>query len=60
MVYVYEYSTYNSHYKVFVNLQLLTWTLSEVKAACCLVKFVLSRLLQDGAGSRLHFLHSFN
>jgi len=34
--------------------------LSEVKAACRLIKFVFSRLLQDGAGSRLHFLHSFN
>jgi len=40
--------------------QFLTWTLSKVKAACRLAKFVFSRLLQDGAGNRLHFTHSFN
>jgi len=47
-------STHNSHHKVLVNLQA-----SKVKAECRLVKFVFT-LLQDGAGSRLHFLHSFN
>jgi len=42
--------------KVLVNLQ----ASNIVKAAFRLVKIVFSRLLQDGAGSRLHFLHSFN
>ena len=32
----------------------------HLTATCRLVKFVFSFLLQDGAGSRLHFLHSFN
>jgi len=40
--------------------RLVTWTFSKVKAVCRLVKFLLSRLLQDSAGSRLHFLHSFS
>jgi len=36
--------------------------MDALKSKICvpLVKFVFSRLLQDGAGSRLHFLHSFN
>ena len=41
-------------------LQCRAVTLSKVKVACRLVKIVFSRLLQDGAGSHLHFPHSFN
>jgi len=56
----YEYSTINSHHKVLVNLQASNVDALKTKAACHLVKIVFSHLLQDGAGSRLHFLHSFN
>jgi len=57
---LYLYLTYNSHNKVIGNLQALTRTVSKVTAACRLVKFVFSLVLQSGAGSRLHFLHSFD
>jgi len=52
-------STYNSHHKVLINLQVSNMDALKSKAACRLVKFVFT-WLQDGAGSRLHFLHSFN
>jgi len=60
MVHHYEYSTIYSHHKVLVNLQ--ASNMDAVKSNSCvrLVKIVFSRLLQHGAGSRLHFLHSFN
>jgi len=60
MVHHYEYSTINSHHKVLVNLHASNTDALKVKAACRLVKIVFSRLLHDGAGSRLHFLNSFN
>jgi len=60
MVHHYEYSTINNHHKVLVNLQ--ASNMDAVKSNSC-VPFsqnCVSRLLQYGAGNRLHFLHSFN
>jgi len=36
MEYYYEYSTYNSHHKVLINLQALTQTLSKTKTMACI------------------------
>ena len=59
MEYHCEYSTYNSHHKVLVNLQA-----SNMDALKSCVLFsqmcVFAFVAIDGAGSRLHFLHSFN
>jgi len=57
MVQHYEYSTINSHHKVLVNLQ--ASNMDALKSKSC-VTIVFSRLLHDIAGSRLHFLNSFN
>jgi len=42
MEYHYEYSTYNSHHKVLVNLQASNMDALKVKAVCRLVKLVFS------------------
>jgi len=52
-------STYNSHHKVLVNLRASNMDALKSKSCVPFSQFVFT-LLQDGAGSRLHFLHSFN
>jgi len=48
-VYHYEYSTYKSHHKVLVNLQASSMDAVKSNRFVRSVKFVFSRLLQDGA-----------
>jgi len=55
-----NYSPYNSHHKVLVNLQTSNMDAVKSKSFVPFSYFVFSSLLQDSTGSRLHFLHSFN
>jgi len=60
MEYHYEYSTYNSHHKVLVNFHASNMDALKSKSCASFNQILFSRLLQDGARSCLHFLHSFN
>jgi len=58
--YHYEYSTYNSHHKVLVNFHASNMDAFKSKSCAPFNQILFLRLLQDGSGSCLHFLHSFN
>jgi len=60
MMHHYEYCTINSHHKVLINLQASNMDVLKSKSCVPFSQICVLRLLQGSAGSRLHFLHSFN